>query len=56
MANEDNCDPCGEYRLETLANSKTNVKVNVNAHTNETSPWLMAEHEEKENKNWNLKI
>ena len=55
LANEDNCGPCGKYRLETLANSKTNVqvnvKVNVNAHTNKTSPWLMAEHEEKENKN-----
>ena len=51
LANEDNCGPCGEYRLEKLAYTKTNVQVNVNAHTNETSPWLMAEHEEKENKN-----
>lgn len=51
LANEDNCGPCGEYRLEKLASTKTNVQVNVNTHTNETSPWLMAEHEEKENKN-----
>lgn len=49
LANEDNCGPCGDYRLEKLASTKTNA--NVNAHTNKTSPWLMAEHEEKENKN-----
>jgi hypothetical protein len=43
LANEDNCGPCGEYILEKLKITKTT--------TNETSPWLIAEQEEKENKN-----
>ena len=47
LANEDNCGPCGEYILEKLKITKTTKR----AITNETSPWLMAEQEEKENKN-----
>lgn len=47
LANEDNCGPCGEYILEKLKITKT-TKQEI---TNETSPWLMAEQEEKENKN-----
>jgi hypothetical protein len=45
LANEDNCAPCGYYILEKLKITKTKTT------TNETSPWLMAEQEEKENKN-----
>jgi hypothetical protein len=45
LANEDNCGPCDEYILEKLKITKTKTT------TNETSPWLMAEQEEKENKN-----
>jgi len=44
LANEDNCGPCGHYILEKL-------KINENKNINENSPWLMAEHEEKEHKN-----
>ena len=47
LANEDNCGPCGYYILEKLKIKKTTKQ----AITNETSPWLMAEQEEKENKN-----
>ena len=47
LANEDNCGPCGYYILEKLKITKTTKQ----AITNETSPWLMAEQEEKENKN-----
>jgi hypothetical protein len=49
LANEDNCGPCGEYILEKLKITAT--KVNVKLNINETSPWLMAEQEEKEHKN-----
>jgi len=49
LANEDNCGPCGEYILEKLKITAT--KVNVKLNINETSPWLMAEYEEKEHKN-----
>lgn len=49
LANEDNCGPCGEYILEKLKITAT--KVNIKLNINETSPWLMAEHEEKEHKN-----
>ena len=45
LANEDNCGPCGYYILEKLKSTKTKTT------TNETSPWLMTEQEEKENKN-----
>ena len=47
LANEDNCGPCGYYILEKLKIKKTTKQ----AITDETSPWLMAEQEEKENKN-----
>jgi len=47
LANEDNCGPCGEYILEKFKNTETKVKVKPNANP----PWIMAEHEEKENKN-----
>ena len=49
LANEDNCGPCGEYILEKLKITAT--KMNVKLNINETSPWLMAEYEEKEHKN-----
>ena len=46
LANEDNCGPCGEYILEKLKITTTST-----IPTTRTSPWLMAEQEEKENKN-----
>jgi len=40
LANEDNCGPCGEYILTKLDS--------VKAKTNNLTPYLMAEHEERE--------
>jgi hypothetical protein len=49
LANEDNCGPCGEYILEKL--KITTIPTIPTIPTTRTSPWLMAEQEEKENKN-----
>ena len=49
LANEDNCGPCGEYILEKLKITTTSTTSTIP--TTRTSPWLMAEQEEKENKN-----
>jgi len=48
LANEDNCGPCGEYILEKLK-----ITTIPTIPITRTSPWLMAEQEEKEKENKN---